>query len=61
MKNSGSRSAMKSNSLFSKNVLSLALVVGCPFFVSLDNSILELPMTFFNYQIANLILQYTKR
>ena len=58
MEKSGSGSAMKSNSLFSKNVLSLVLVIGCPPYVCFSNNILELPMTFFNYQIANFILHY---
>ena len=58
MEKSGSGSAMKSNSLFSKNVLSLVLVIGCPPYVCFSNIILELPMTFFNYQIANFILHY---
>src|SRR5690554_6932939 len=60
MEKSGSGSAMKSNSLFSKNVLSLVLVIGCPPYVCFSNNILELPMTFFNYQIANFILHYRK-
>ena len=58
MEKSGSGSAMKSNSLFSKNVLSLVLVIGCLLCVCFSNNILELPMTFFNYQIANSILHY---
>jgi len=39
-------------------VLSLVLVIGCPPYVCFNNIILELPMTFFNYQIANFILHY---
>ena len=58
MEKSGTVSAMKTNSLFSKNVLSLVLVIGCPLYVCLDNNIRELPKSFFNYQIANLILHY---
>ena len=36
----------------------MVLVIGSFLHASLDNCILEFPMTFFNYQIANWIVHY---